>query len=475
MQVVQEARRFNVVACGRRWGKTFLGIDRLIRPMLEGQPVGWFAPTYRMLAEVWRTVVPIVRPIAQTISQQQHYISAATGGKIEMWSLENPETIRGREYKRIILDEAAMVRDLERIWFTIIFPTLTSLRGDAWVLSTPRGSGSNFFHNLFLRGQSTEQPLFQSWQMPTITNPYVAPEEIQIAQEQSPERWFLQEYQAVFLNDEGSVFRRIQEAICPEIQQDMGLSGHQYVIGVDLARLYDFSAFAVMDVSTTPNRLVHLVRYQHVDYVRQAQDIRALYERFQPIAIVVEQNSMGLPMIDFLRQGREVTYPDLVLLRKRGGGSLVHALHRSGYRQTFSDDRSLPWDPHEVRYGRILQVVDPFEITAMSGLWQSGQFLEGLPIVPFITTNTSKGLIIQSLALAFERNEIQIIDHPVLIDELQQYEMTQLPGGSYRYSAPIGRHDDTVMGLALAWWGSRPVYDDPGLFLGSDQISISPV
>jgi hypothetical protein len=41
-QVIQEAKRFNVVCCGRRWGKTMLGMDRLIHVALQGKPVAWF-------------------------------------------------------------------------------------------------------------------------------------------------------------------------------------------------------------------------------------------------------------------------------------------------------------------------------------------------------------------------------------------------------------------------------------------------
>ena len=58
--------------------------------------------------------------------------------------------------------------------------------------------------------------------------------------------------------------------------------------------------------------------------------------------------------------------------------------------------------------------------------------------------------------LAFERGEIKIIPDPVLIAELQAFEMERLPSGMLRYSAPSGYHDDCVMSLALAWHG---VYD----------------
>ena len=78
---------------------------------------------------------------------------------------------------------------------------------------------------------------------------------------------------------------------------------------------------------------------------------------------------------------------------------------------------------------------------------------EGLPVQGFQTTNASKAGIIEALALAFERREITIPNDSVLVSELQAYEMMRLPGGSFRYSAPEGMHDDTVMSLALAWHG----------------------
>lgn len=76
---------------------------------------------------------------------------------------------------------------------------------------------------------------------------------------------------------------------------------------------------------------------------------------------------------------------------------------------------------------------------------------EGLPVQSFATTADSKGPLIESLALAFERSELAILNDPILLDELIAYTMEVLPSGRWRYSAPVGRHDDTVMALALAW------------------------
>lgn len=78
---------------------------------------------------------------------------------------------------------------------------------------------------------------------------------------------------------------------------------------------------------------------------------------------------------------------------------------------------------------------------------------DGLPVQAFTTTNASKAVIIDALNLAFEQSKIRILSDSMLLAELQAYEMTRLPGGMLRYSAPEGMHDDCVMSLAMCWSG----------------------
>lgn len=75
----------------------------------------------------------------------------------------------------------------------------------------------------------------------------------------------------------------------------------------------------------------------------------------------------------------------------------------------------------------------------------------GMPVQPFTTTAGSKKLIIDALALAFERGDITIPNDETLIAELESFTLERLPGGSFRMSAPEGLHDDMVMSLAFAW------------------------
>ena len=86
---------------------------------------------------------------------------------------------------------------------------------------------------------------------------------------------------------------------------------------------------------------------------------------------------------------------------------------------------------------------------------------DGMRIQGFTTTSATKTEIIESLALAFERSSIQIVNDPVLVGELQAYEMTRLPSGNFRYSAPEGMHDDTVMAAAIGYHGITSNIEGP--------------
>jgi hypothetical protein len=293
--VVQQAKRFNVVNCGRRFGKTVLGMNRLIHPALDGKPVAWFSPTNKSMADTWRMVQSILAPVTLAKSEQEKRLELINGGVIDFWSLDNPDAGRGRKYALVVIDEAALIPDLAQAWQQSIRPTLTDLRGEAWFLSTPKGM--DYFKLLYDRGQDFEQEDWASWQMPTSANPYMQPEEIESARGDMTEAAFNQEYLAMFVNWEGSVFRRVTEAAtATEIGRPE--PGHVYVIGCDWGRSKDYTVFVVLDI--TAHAIARIDRSNRVDYAVQCGRLKALQEEWQPIQIIAEQNGIGQPVIEQL-------------------------------------------------------------------------------------------------------------------------------------------------------------------------------
>jgi len=296
LQIRREARRWNVVCCGRRWGKSKEAISLLLSPALAGKPVAYGAPSYKMLDAFWRELLQVAGPVIASKSEQLKHIRLVTGGTIDMWSLDAFDSIRGRKYARFVLDEAAMVPMLGEAWQATIRPTLTDLKGDAYFLSTPRGH--NFFYECFLRGLDPTQPDWACWQMPTTTNPYIDPSEVEAARLELPERTFQQEYLAQFLADGGGVFRNV--TACSTGVPQEPLSGASYVIGVDWARSVDYSVFSVWD--TRARREVCLDRGNQVEYETQVQRLRALVGRYNKALVVAERNSIGDPVIGQLQR-----------------------------------------------------------------------------------------------------------------------------------------------------------------------------
>lgn len=229
-RLLTEASRFNVVVCGRRWGKTQFGIDRSAHGAIMGGPIGWFAPTYKILADAWRQLVRTLYPLTTKLNQQEHRIELATGGSLECWSLDNRDAGRGRKYAGIVVDEAAMVPDLIEVWDQTLTPMLADLRGWAWLYSTPRGYDD--FHALFQRGQDpVKYPGWKSWQMPTATNPYIRASELAMLRAGMDPRAFAQEFGASFEEMTGRVYHRFDRY--ENVRADITDTGGDVLIGMD--------------------------------------------------------------------------------------------------------------------------------------------------------------------------------------------------------------------------------------------------
>lgn len=298
LQVANEAARFNVLDCGRRFGKTLFGLNRAKQTLRKGKPVGWFAPTYKLMLDVWAEARRSMIDEIASANKTEMRLELHNGAVFDMWTLDNPDAGRGRKYARVIIDEAAMVKNLMTAWQSSIRPTLTDMKGDAWFLSTPKGR--NGFWQLYQMGIDPERADWAAWQMPTSANPYIDPTEIEAAREMLPELTFEQEYLAVFLESEGAVFRNIAACMhAPETTPDEHV-GHTIIAGCDWAKQRDFTTFSFGCVDC--RREVARDRFNQIDYAFQVQRLEAMCDIWQPKAILTELNSIGQPVFEQLER-----------------------------------------------------------------------------------------------------------------------------------------------------------------------------
>ena len=238
-QVLDEAKRFNVLCCGRRWGKSQLAINLLSETALDGKPAGYFTPTYKLLEGTYKECLITLGDVVSRKHDNQ-FIELITGGVIDFWSLENEYAGRSRKYKRAVIDEAAFAKNLWSSWTESIRPTLTDLKGDAWFLSTPKGK--NDFHKLWMRGRQ-EENTWASWQKSTYTNPYIEDSEVDDAKSDLPADAFAQEYMAEFNDNAANPFGIPAIAQCVYPLTNLP----PVCFGIDLAKSFDFTVVIGLD------------------------------------------------------------------------------------------------------------------------------------------------------------------------------------------------------------------------------------
>ena len=286
-RVMEEADRWNVACCGRRFGKTTLGQILAAEELLKGGRVGWFAPTYRFSSDSFRFFEQTLRPAATTCNRAEMRIELLTGGVLDVWSLDNPDSGRGRKYSLVIIDEAGIVRDLEAAWNGTIRPTLTDYAGRAWLLGTPKGRG--YFFRLFGKGESGDEG-WRSWRLPTLANPFMPKEEVEAARRDLPGQVFAQEYEGIPADDGGCPFSIKAIASCVSSMS----TDPPAVWGVDLAKSHDWTVAAALD---DEGRVCRLERWQGTWQQTEQRLAGLIGDTFA----LVDSTGVGDPVVETLQ------------------------------------------------------------------------------------------------------------------------------------------------------------------------------
>ena len=286
--ILSSRARFRVISAGRRFGKTLLATEWLtLAPggAVEGKPVAFFSPSYKLLLDVWDKMERTLKPIIKKANKTEMRIDLITRGSIDFWTLEDKDAGRGRKYARVVLDEAAHARYLKDAWEKAIAPTLSDYKGEAWFISTP--NGINFFHELFQRGMDLDKPDWESFHMPTKVNPHISDDEIERARSDLPSLVFAQEYLAEFVTFGAGLVKpdMLQSGTAPR--------GLPIALGVDLAistkQGADWTAIAAMSRGEDGTVYLREVTRLRGEFRAVLEAIKQAATRWSPSIIGIEQ------------------------------------------------------------------------------------------------------------------------------------------------------------------------------------------
>lgn len=139
----KEMRRFNVLVCHRRFGKTVFSINELIKkaamcPLKDGR-FGYVAPYLLQAKDVaWTYLKRFTAPIpGVTYNESELRVDLPNGARIRLYGADNAERLRGLYLDGVVMDEYGQMHP--SVWPEIIRPMLTDREGFAIFIGTPMG------------------------------------------------------------------------------------------------------------------------------------------------------------------------------------------------------------------------------------------------------------------------------------------------------------------------------------------------
>lgn len=283
--------RFKIPCCGRRFGKSFMVGHNMTAAMFIPDTYYWIVgPTYGTAEKEFRVVFhDIFRKLKLTnlkgirksynLEQGNMSIRMPWNTVLEVKSAQKPDSLIGEGLDGLIMAEAAV--HSPQTWEMYLEPALLDKRGWADFPSTPRGH--NWYEGLWLMGQDSSFPQYESWRFPTWANEAMFPlgredPDIVAIQAKKSEFHWLQEYCAEFAAIEGRIYSEFDRTV--HVIQDL-----QYNPLWKNFQVFDFGyadPFVCLDIMVDPSDNVYVWREYQVRHKTNTEHGVALTARDNP-------------------------------------------------------------------------------------------------------------------------------------------------------------------------------------------------
>lgn len=243
-KVWSDDKRFQVIAAGRRTGKSRYAAWKLIIKGLEAKKgqVFYVAPTQGQARDImWQALLEVGHEVITSSHVNNLQIKLVNGAVIALKGADRPETMRGVSLSYLVMDEYADMKP--EVWEQILRPALADQKGSALFIGTPMGR--NHFYDLHQYASISEDDDWAGYHFTSYDNPLLDEEEINTAKKSMSAFSFRQEFMASFEAQGGELFKE-EHIQFSEEEPDEG----QFYIAVDLAGFAD-----IEKATTKTNRL----------------------------------------------------------------------------------------------------------------------------------------------------------------------------------------------------------------------------
>jgi phage FluMu gp28-like protein len=208
--------------------------------------------------------------------------------------------LRGYTANLAICDEASFIP--EPIITEILFPMLSTTNGTAIFLSTPWDK-NHFFYKAFLN------PAYSTHKIPSAENPLIPPAFFKEMEQNMTAEAYKREYLAEFTEAAASYFPQELIRQCIEHAQHLSLEPYatleqqipkaEYYAGLDLGKLQDHSALAVVQREADTLKLVYTHEFPlETSYTEVIATATRANTRFKLQKLLADQSGIGEPILE---------------------------------------------------------------------------------------------------------------------------------------------------------------------------------
>lgn len=292
----------DVVFCGRRWGKTHSGVQRIVRASFNKAGLYWWVGLgwrSASLKNAWRALKNIASESwylleedpKKKIRENDKQIFMPGGSEIWLRTAERPDSLAGESVSGAVIDEFSLMP--EEVWTEYLEGCLLDKRGWAMFMGVPKGN--NWASRLWNKAKTREG--WRQWRFPTSANPTIEAADLEDLRLNNTERLFRQEYLAEIVDFTGQVFLGVDDVLTEDYLYEPE-DNHTYAAGLDWGKKLDYTVLSIFDACCS--RQVSLTRTNASSYLDQLAELRPVVRTFNPYVIQAEENAMGDPLCDQL-------------------------------------------------------------------------------------------------------------------------------------------------------------------------------
>ena len=283
-------KRFSVLVCHRRFGKTVLCVNALIdaahRDGPPAQRLAYVAPT---LVQAKRVAWDYLKCYALAVpgakaNETGLCVDFENGARISLYGADQPDSLRGIYLDGAVLDEYADFRP--EAYSMVIRPALSDRRGFAVFIGTPRGH--NHFHKLYQN--ALRDPAWFAARFPASATGLIPEEELGSARSQMSQGQFRQEYECDF-DVTGEDCLIPLACLLDAVGRNVGYRHSGLVMGLDVGLSLGGDPSAI--VVRQGGKVLHIDEFRLDDSLAVAGRARECFELMRPEALYVDSVGWG--------------------------------------------------------------------------------------------------------------------------------------------------------------------------------------